>query len=120
MSFALAASEGDAKARKQIVTSTLRPMHSAARKQQSATPLRRARRLRKTVSSKPNRPSAAQRVVQAHGFRAFDRRDMTKRAATAAIAENELIKRADNIWIDDPGCSRTEALRKARLANPRL
>jgi hypothetical protein len=38
----------------------------------------------------------------------------------AELAEDELVKRADNIWYNDPGLSRTEALRKARHDNPGL
>jgi hypothetical protein len=63
---------------------------------------------------------AAQRVVQQYGFRALDHRDMTKREATSVLAEDALMKRAEDIWQDDPSASRTDALRLARLASPQL
>jgi hypothetical protein len=63
---------------------------------------------------------AAQRVMQLHGANALHYRTINKRAARAEDAEGELIKRADDIWCDDPGMDRCEALRKARQENPRL
>jgi hypothetical protein len=63
---------------------------------------------------------AAQRVAQAHGFRALDARDMTKREAVSVLAENELMKRAGTLLEDGSAASRTDALRAARQAHPRL
>jgi hypothetical protein len=65
-----------------------------------------------------NKECAMQRVAQAHGFRAFDRRSMTKREAVSALSENELMRKAEDLFQD--GYSRTEALRQARQNNPRL
>jgi hypothetical protein len=63
---------------------------------------------------------AAQRVVQQFGFRALDRRDMTKREATSVLAEDELLKRAGTLLEDGSVGSRTDALRAARQAHPTL
>src|SRR5262245_38881763 len=41
-------------------------------------------------------------------------------AKRADAIEDTFAKRAEDIWADDPECSRTEALRKARLENPAL
>jgi hypothetical protein len=57
---------------------------------------------------------AAQRVMQLHGSAAVRHR------AIIDDIEDQCHKRAEDIWYDDPELSRTEALRKARLANPRL
>jgi hypothetical protein len=67
-----------------------------------------------------NAECAAQRVVQQHGFRALDHRSLSKREAVSVVAEDELMKRAEDIFQDDPTASRTDALRRARLASPRL
>jgi hypothetical protein len=67
-----------------------------------------------------NAEVAGQRVAQAHGFPALHHRSMTKRAAVVDYAENELVRKANALWNDDPGLSTTEALRKSRLANPAL
>jgi hypothetical protein len=63
---------------------------------------------------------AGQRVAQLHGYRAFDHRNMSKAEATSVLAEDVLLKRAEDIWQDDPSASRTDALRLARLASPQL
>jgi hypothetical protein len=61
----------------------------------------------------------AQRVVQAHGYRAFDRRSLSKREAVSASAEIELMEKAESIYRDS-GLSRCESLRAARQESPRL
>jgi hypothetical protein len=63
-----------------------------------------------------NSECAAQRVAQAHGFRAFDNDATTinKRAW-----ENEFAKRAEDIYANST-LDRCEALRATRLAHPRL
>jgi hypothetical protein len=61
---------------------------------------------------------AAQRVAQQHGFRAFDRQSSIAKRATD-IADTFKSAAVEN-WYDDASLSRTEALRKTRLANPRL
>jgi hypothetical protein len=63
---------------------------------------------------------AAQRVVQQHGYRAFDSRDMSKREAVSVVAESELMSKANDIWRDDPTLTRTDALRAARQDHPAL
>jgi hypothetical protein len=64
-----------------------------------------------------NREVAMQRVAQLHGFRAFDQPShFNKRAEDAEYA---LIKQANEVWADSD-LSRCEALREARLDNPRL
>jgi hypothetical protein len=60
-----------------------------------------------------NAECAAQRVAQLHGFRAFDHRNISKREAVAVVAEDELMKAAQEAW-EDGGVSRCEALREAR------
>jgi hypothetical protein len=67
-----------------------------------------------------SREVASKRVMQQHGFPALQHRAMSKRDLRAELAENQFHKAAQDIWCDDPDISRTEALRKARLANPRL
>jgi hypothetical protein len=65
------------------------------------------------------REIAGQRVMQAHGSHALRHRSINKRDWGTIAAEDELLKRADHIW-SNSSLSRTEALREARLANPRL
>jgi hypothetical protein len=65
-----------------------------------------------------NAEVAAQRIAQAHGFRALDYRSLSKAAASSILAEDALLKTANDIWSDDPTASRTDALRQARLASP--
>jgi hypothetical protein len=63
---------------------------------------------------------AAQRVMQMHGAAALQHRAMSKRAAIAEVAENELIAKAQSVWEDDGTLDRCGALRAARKAHPRL
>jgi hypothetical protein len=65
------------------------------------------------------REVASQRVAQLWGYRAFDQSPITKRTARAEEAEYDLITKANEVW-EDSDLSRCEALRKARLDNPRL
>jgi hypothetical protein len=62
----------------------------------------------------------AQRVMQAHGSAALQNRSMSKREAVAVVAKNQLVKAAADIWEDNAGLDRCEALREARKAHPRL
>jgi hypothetical protein len=65
-----------------------------------------------------NAECAAQRVVQMHGFRALDRRALSKREAVAVVAEDELMKRAEDIY-QNSELNRCESLRAARQQSPR-
>jgi hypothetical protein len=62
---------------------------------------------------------AAQRVMQLYGSAALEHRDMSKREATATLAEDQLLKRAESIW-EDGQLDRCESLREARKQHPRL
>jgi hypothetical protein len=63
---------------------------------------------------------AAQRVAQLRGFPALDHRSMAKSEATAIVAEDALMKAAQEVWESEPAASRTDALRRARQAHPGL
>jgi hypothetical protein len=69
-----------------------------------------------------NETVAAQRVLQAHGYRALDKRDsfIRKGLAAADAVENRFYKAADDIIERDELENRCLALQKARLENPRL
>jgi hypothetical protein len=60
------------------------------------------------------REIAGQRVAQAHGF------TLPHRISKADVASADFADAAEAVWQDDTSLSRTEALRKARLENPRL
>jgi hypothetical protein len=66
-----------------------------------------------------NAECAAQRVVQQHGFRALDHRSLSKREAVSVVAEDELMKRAEDIY-QNSELNRCESLRAARQQSPRL
>jgi hypothetical protein len=66
-----------------------------------------------------NAECAAQRVAQLYGYRALDHRSISKREATAIVAEDQLMKAAQEVW-EDTSLSRCEALREARKSNPGL
>jgi hypothetical protein len=66
-----------------------------------------------------NREVASQRVAQLRGFPALDHRNMAKTEATAIVAEDQLMKAAQEVW-EDTSLSRCEALREARKSNPGL
>jgi hypothetical protein len=61
--------------------------------------------------------SEVQRVMQLYGSAAPRHCALAKRADEV---EDQCAKRVENIWYEHPECSRTEALRKARLLNPHL
>jgi hypothetical protein len=63
---------------------------------------------------------AAQRVMQLHGAAALHNRAFSKRVGRAENAEDELLKSAQDLWLDGDTADRCDALRKARLDNPRL
>ena len=63
---------------------------------------------------------ASQRVMQLYGAAALENRAMSKREATATLAEDRLVKAAADIWEDNVGLDRCEALRAARKSNPGL
>jgi hypothetical protein len=65
-----------------------------------------------------SREVAGQRVAQQYGFRAFDRQDAI--AKRADDLESALVVAAQDIWKNNPGLDSCEALRQARLENPRL
>jgi len=69
-----------------------------------------------------NETVAAQRVLQAHGYRALDKRDsfIAKGLAASGVVEDRFYKAADDIIERDGLDSRMEGLRKARLENPKL
>jgi hypothetical protein len=62
---------------------------------------------------------AAQRVAQLRGFPALDHRNLAKSEATAIIAEDKLMKAANNVW-ENSNLDRCESLREARKSNPSL
>jgi hypothetical protein len=62
---------------------------------------------------------AAQRVAQLRGFPALDHRNMAKSEATAIIAEDKLMKAAQEVW-ENSGLDRCGSLREARKSNPAL
>jgi hypothetical protein len=63
-----------------------------------------------------NCETAAQRVAQLHGYRAFDNRVISKGEVASAVLEQA----AADLYQSDGSLSRCEALRKARLSNPNL
>ena len=64
-----------------------------------------------------SRELAGQRVAQLHGFRALD--TVTPRFAKGVDVEYTFLKRAEEIMSDD-GVDSCEALRRARMEDPRL
>jgi hypothetical protein len=64
-----------------------------------------------------NAECAAQRVVQQHGFRALDYRALSKREQVSVVAEDELMKRAEDIF-QDGELDRCASLRAARKQLP--
>jgi hypothetical protein len=65
-----------------------------------------------------NKECAMQRVAQARGFRAFDHRSMGKSEAVAVLAEDQLMRKAEDIY-QNSELNRCESLRAARLQSPR-
>jgi hypothetical protein len=66
-----------------------------------------------------NAECAAQRVVQQFGYRAFDYRALSKQEQASVICENELMKRAEDVY-QNSDLNRCESLRAARQGSPRL
>jgi hypothetical protein len=64
-----------------------------------------------------NMETSAGRVMQKWGSAALRHRAINKNVATV---EEQFTAKAQQIWENDAGCSRTEALRRARLENPAL
>ena len=69
-----------------------------------------------------NETVAGQRVLQAHGYRALDKRDtfIAKGLAASAAVEDKFYKAAGDVILRDGLDSRMEGLRRARLENPKL
>jgi len=69
-----------------------------------------------------NETVAGQRVLQAHGYRALDKRDdyIAKGLAAADEVQSQFYKAADDYVDAEAHSPRCEALRAARLANPGL
>jgi hypothetical protein len=67
-----------------------------------------------------NYNTAAGRVMNLWGSNALHYRSISKSTARAEEAELALLKQANEVWLDGDAADRCDALRKARLDNPRI